>query len=57
MVITATRTKEDRKDAPVLISITGAKKLVTVKVHASVEGLVFQPGLRIEVNCQNCGTA
>ena len=56
VVITATKTKENRKEAPVLVSITGTKELATAKAHTLVEGLVFQPGLRTEVNCQNCGT-
>ena len=56
VVITATKTKENRKDAPVLVSVTGTKELATAKAHTLVEGLVFQPGLRTEVNCQNCGT-
>ena len=56
VVITATKTKENRKEAPVLVSVTGTKELATAKAHTLVEGLVFQPGLRTEVNCQNCGT-
>lgn len=56
VVITATKTKENRKEAPVLVSVTTNKELANVKAHTLTEGLVFQPGLRTEVNCQNCGT-
>ena len=57
VVITATKTKENRKDAPVLVSVTTNRELANVKAHTLMEGLVFQPGLRTEVNCQNCGTS
>ena len=57
VVITATKTKENRKEAPVLVSVTTNRELVTAKAHTLMEGLVFQPGLRTEVNCQNCGTS
>jgi len=57
VVITATKTKENRKDAPVLVSVTTHRELANVKAHTLMEGLVFQPGLRTEVNCQNCGTS
>ena len=56
VVITATKTKENRKEAPVLVSVTTNKELANAKAHTLTEGLVFQPGLRTEVNCQNCGT-
>lgn len=55
VVITATKTALNRKEAPVLVSVTGQKDLVNVKATTLMEGLVFQPGLRTEVNCQNCG--
>ena len=57
VVVTATKTKENRKDAPVLVSVTTNRELANVKAHTLMEGLVFQPGLRTEVNCQNCGTS
>ncbi|GJH40239.1 TonB-dependent receptor [Capnocytophaga sp. HP1101] len=57
VVVTATKTKENRRDAPVLVSVTTNRELVNVKAHTLMEGLVFQPGLRTEVNCQNCGTS
>ncbi|MDO4229551.1 MAG: TonB-dependent receptor [Capnocytophaga sp.] len=55
VVITATKTALNRKEAPVLVSVTSSKDLVNVKATTLMEGLVFQPGLRTEVNCQNCG--
>lgn len=55
VVVTATKTKETRKNAPVLVTVTTNKELAKVRAHTLMEGLVFQPGLRPEVNCQNCG--
>lgn len=55
VVITATKTVLNRKEAPVLVSVTSQKDLVNVRATTLMEGLVFQPGLRTEVNCQNCG--
>ncbi len=55
VVVTATKTALNRKEAPVLVSVTGQKDLVNVRATTLMEGLVFQPGLRTEVNCQNCG--
>ena len=43
VVITATKTKENRKDAPVLVSVTTNRELANVKAHTLMEGLVFQP--------------
>lgn len=55
VVVTATKTHLNRKEAPVLVSVTNSKDLAKVKATTLIEGLVFQPGLRTEVNCQNCG--
>ncbi|MFK8288905.1 TonB-dependent receptor domain-containing protein [Capnocytophaga canimorsus] len=55
VVVTATKTEMSRKEAPVLVSITNAETLSSVRANTLMEGLVFQPGLRTEVNCQNCG--
>ncbi|CEN50296.1 TonB-dependent receptor [Capnocytophaga canis] len=55
VVVSATRTHLNRKEAPVLVSVTSQKDLVKVRATTLMEGLVYQPGLRTEVNCQNCG--
>ena len=55
VVVTATKTELNRKEAPVLVSVTSQKDLAAVRATTLMEGLVFQPGLRTEVNCQNCG--
>ena len=40
VVVTATKTKENRKDAPVLVSVTTNRELANVKAHTLMEGLV-----------------
>lgn len=55
VVISATRTELNRREAPVLVTVTDAKALDKVQAATLFEGLSFQPGLRTEVNCQNCG--
>jgi len=55
VVVSATRTALNRREAPVLVTVTDAKSLQKVQASTLFEGLNFQPGLRTEVNCQNCG--
>ncbi|AXG69174.1 colicin I receptor [Kordia sp. SMS9] len=55
VVVSATRTALNRREAPVLVTVTNAESLQKVQAATLFEGLNFQPGLRTEVNCQNCG--
>lgn len=55
VVVSATRTALNRREAPVLVTVTNAESLKNVQAATLFEGLSFQPGLRTEVNCQNCG--
>ncbi|WP_298507348.1 TonB-dependent receptor [uncultured Kordia sp.] len=55
VVVSATRTALNRREAPVLVTVTNAESLKNVQAATLFEGLNFQPGLRTEVNCQNCG--
>lgn len=57
VVVTATRGYLNRKKAPVIVTVTDAKVLEATQAVSLSEGLNFQPGLRVENNCQNCGTA
>ena len=57
IVVTATRGYLNRKKAPVIVTITDAKVLEATQAVSLSEGLNFQPGLRVENNCQNCGTS
>ena len=55
IVISATKTHLNRKEAPVLVTVTNAQLLDNIKSISLLDGLMFQPGLRAEVNCQTCG--
>lgn len=54
VVITGSRSFQRRKDAPVIVQILNSKTLESVTANALSEGLCFQPGLRVESNCQTC---
>jgi outer membrane receptor for ferrienterochelin and colicins len=55
VVVSATKTELNRREAPILVTVTTAESLKNVQATTLFEGLSFQPGLRTEVNCQNCG--
>lgn len=55
VVVSATKTALNRKEAPVLVTVTNAKSLEQLGATTLIDGLTFQPGLRTENNCQNCG--
>ncbi len=55
VVVSATRSYLNRKVAPVIVTVTDAKLLEATQSVSLSEGLNFQPGLRMETNCQNCG--
>lgn len=57
VVVTATRGHLNRKKAPVIVTVTDARVLNATQSVSLSEGLNFQPGLRMETNCQNCGTS
>ena len=55
VVITASRTQQRRQEAPVIVTVTNSAILQKTESISLSEGLNFQPGLRMETNCQNCG--
>ncbi|RPI68454.1 MAG: TonB-dependent receptor, partial [Ignavibacteriae bacterium] len=55
VVVTASRLEQTRAEAPILVTVTDSKVLTAVQAVSLSEGLSFQPGLRLETNCQNCG--
>ena len=57
VVVTATRGYLNRKKAPVIVTVTDARVLEATQAVSLSDGLNFQPGLRMETNCQNCGTS
>jgi outer membrane receptor for ferrienterochelin and colicins len=55
VVVSATRGELFRKEAPVIVTVTNDRILKATQAISLSEGLNFQPGLRMETNCQNCG--
>lgn len=55
VVVSANRNETSRKLAPSLVSILDMKTFETTNSTDLSQGLKFQPGLRVENNCQNCG--
>lgn len=55
VIISATRNEQHRKEAPVIVNVIDRKIFEATQSVTLSEGLNFQPGLRMENNCQNCG--
>ena len=55
VVITANRNEVNRKDATTIVNVLDSETLETTSSANVAEGLSFQPGVRVENNCQNCG--
>ncbi|MEH6679763.1 MAG: TonB-dependent receptor [Sediminicola sp.] len=54
VVVTGTRTEKRRTDSPVIVNLISSKTLDKVVATNLSEGLRFQPGLRVETDCQTC---
>ncbi|EPR72248.1 TonB-dependent receptor [Winogradskyella psychrotolerans RS-3] len=54
VVITGTRTEKRRTDSPVIVNLINSETLEQVVATDLSEGLRFQPGLRVEMDCQTC---
>jgi len=55
VVVSANRSETTRRLAPTLVSVMTPKLFENTQSACLAEGLNFQPGLRVETNCQNCG--
>lgn len=55
VVVSATRSATGRKEAPAVVNVLTGKMFETTNSVCLAQGLSFQPGLRVETNCQNCG--
>ncbi len=54
VVITGTRTLKTVSESAIGVGIIDAKTLTGVQACALSDGLKFQPGLRVETDCQTC---
>jgi len=55
VVVSATRYGVSRKEAPVIVNVLSPKLFNATQSVAMAETLNYQPGVRVENNCQNCG--
>ena len=51
----ANRSETTRRLAPTLVNVVDLKLFETTNSSTLSQGLNFQPGVRVETNCQNCG--
>ena len=54
IVISGTKTYKRQTDSPVIVNVLSSKTLDNVQACNLSEGLRFQPGLRVENDCQTC---
>ena len=55
VVVSANRNETTRRMAPTLVNVLSMKTFATTNSNSLSQGLNFQPGVRVETNCQNCG--
>lgn len=54
VVITGTKTAKRKTESPVLVNVISNKTLNQLNTCNVADGARFQPGLRVESNCQTC---
>lgn len=54
VVITGTKTFKRQTNSPVIVNVINSKALDDIQACNLSEGLKFQPGLRVETDCQTC---
>ncbi|MCC9165555.1 TonB-dependent receptor [Pontibacter harenae] len=54
VVVTGTRTSRRRLESPVAVNVLDSKTFGLTQSTTLSEGLCFQPGLRVETDCQTC---
>ncbi len=55
VVVSANRNETTRRQAPAIVKVLDTKLFEATGASCLAEGLSFQPGVRVENNCQNCG--
>jgi outer membrane receptor for ferrienterochelin and colicins len=54
VVVTGTKTFKRITESPIIVSVMSSEALENVQACNLSEGLKFQPGLRVETDCQTC---
>ena len=55
VIVSATRSETTRRMSPTLVNVVGMDTYNKTNATTVAQGLSFQPGIRVENNCQNCG--
>ena len=55
VIVSATRSETTRRMSPTLVNVIGMETYNRTNASTVAQGLSFQPGVRVENNCQNCG--
>ena len=55
VVVTSSKTETKRRESPSLVNVISGKTFLNVGACSLADGLDFQPGVRVENDCQNCG--
>jgi outer membrane receptor for ferrienterochelin and colicins len=55
VVVSANRSETKRREASTIVNVITPKLFENTNSVCLAQGLNFQPGLRVENNCQNCG--
>ena len=54
VVVTGSKTFKRKTESPVIVNVTSSASLENTQSCNLAEGLKFQPGLRVETDCQTC---
>ncbi len=54
VVVTGTRTEKKRRESAVIVNSLSSKMFDKTQSNFLSEGLNFQPGVRVEIDCQTC---
>lgn len=55
VVVSGTRNATKRKESPTVVGVLSNKQFEITSSKNAAEALNFQPGLRVDYNCSNCG--
>lgn len=55
VVVSATRNETSKKEAPIIVNVASTKLFESTASCNLAESMNYQPGLRVEYNCGNCG--
>lgn len=55
VVVTSSKTETRRRESSSLVNVVSGKTFLNVGACSLADGLDFQPGVRVENDCQNCG--